>query len=212
MLQFLFLRISNQLMINLILFGPPGSGKGTQAEKLREHFNLLHISTGDLLRNEIAKGTTLGLEAKKFMDQGILVPDNVVIGMIGNTVDIAKEQGRHGIIFDGFPRTTAQAEALDTLLLEKGTSVSGVLSLAVDEEELTQRILKRGLTSGRSDDNDVDTIRKRVQEYRTKTEPVAGYYQHQGILMEVEGVGSIDDIFQSLMNAVNTISSTHSDT
>ncbi len=199
-------------MINLILFGPPGSGKGTQADKLKAHFNLLHISTGDLLRKEIAAGTNLGLEAKKYMDQGILVPDEVVIGMISSTVDNARQQGKHGIIFDGFPRTTAQAAALDKMLLDKGTSVSGVVSLIVDEEELTNRILKRGLTSGRSDDNDVDTIRKRVQEYRMKTEPVATYYKQQDILMEITGVGGIDDIFNELMNAVNSISSTHSDT
>lgn len=198
-------------MINLILFGPPGSGKGTQAERLKEHFNLLHISTGDLLRAEIANGTQLGLEAKKFMDAGNLVPDEVVIGMLGGAVEEARNKGKLGIIFDGFPRTTAQAKALDTMLLEKGTSVSCVLSLVVDEEELTQRILKRGLTSGRSDDNDVATIRKRVQEYRTKTEPVAGYYQNQNLLIEIEGVGSIDSIFNALMDAVNSVSSNHSD-
>ena len=198
-------------MINLILFGPPGSGKGTQAERLKEHFNLLHISTGDLLRAEIANGTQLGLEAKKFMDAGNLVPDAVVIGMLGGAVEEAKAKGKQGIIFDGFPRTTAQAEALDTMLLEKGTSVSCVLSLVVDEEELTQRILKRGLTSGRSDDNDVETIRKRVQEYRTKTEPVAGYYKNQDLLIEIEGVGTIDHIFSALMQAVNNVASKHSD-
>jgi adenylate kinase len=198
-------------MINLILFGPPGSGKGTQAERLKEHFNLLHISTGDLLRAEIANGTQLGMEAKKFMDAGNLVPDEVVIGMLGGAVEEARNKGKLGIIFDGFPRTTAQAKALDTMLLEKGTSVSCVLSLVVDEEELTQRILKRGLTSGRSDDNDVETIRKRVQEYRTKTEPVAGYYNDQNLLIEIEGVGSIDSIFNALMDAVNTVSSNHSD-
>ncbi len=198
-------------MINLILFGPPGSGKGTQAERLKEHFNLLHISTGDLLRAEIANGTQLGLEAKKFMDAGNLVPDAVVIGMLGGAVEEAKAKGKQGIIFDGFPRTTAQAEALDTMLLEKGTSVSCVLSLVVDEEELTQRILKRGLTSGRSDDNDVETIRKRVQEYRTKTEPVAGYYKNQDLLIEIEGVGTIDHIFNALMQAVNNVASKHSD-
>ena len=197
--------------INLILFGPPGSGKGTQAERLKEHFNLLHISTGDLLRAEIANGTQLGMEAKKFMDAGNLVPDEVVIGMLGGAVEEARNKGKLGIIFDGFPRTTAQAKALDTMLLENGTSVSCVLSLVVDEEELTQRILKRGLTSGRSDDNDVETIRKRVQEYRTKTEPVAGYYNDQNLLIEIEGVGSIDSIFNALMDAVNTVSSNHSD-
>lgn len=204
-LQFIF------FMINLILFGPPGSGKGTQAEKLKAHFNLLHISTGDLLRAEIAGGTQLGLAAKQFMDEGKLVPDEVVIGMLGGAVEEAKSKGKQGIIFDGFPRTSAQAQALDNMLLEKGTSVSCVLSLVVDEEELTQRILKRGLTSGRSDDNDVETIRKRVQEYRTKTEPVAGYYKNQDLLIEIEGVGTIDTIFDALMQAVNSVSSNHSD-
>ena len=198
-------------MINLILFGPTGSGKGTQAEKLKAHFNLLHISTGDLLRAEIAGGTQLGLAAKQFMDEGKLVPDEVVIGMLGGAVEEAKSKGKQGIIFDGFPRTSAQAQALDNMLLEKGTSVSCVLSLVVDEEELTQRILKRGLTSGRSDDNDVETIRKRVQEYRTKTEPVAGYYKNQDLLIEIEGVGTIDTIFDALMQAVNSVSSNHSD-
>lgn len=198
-------------MINLILFGPPGSGKGTQAEKLKDHFNLLHISTGDLLRSEIARGTNLGHEAKKFMDAGHLVPDEVVIGMIGGVVDEARTNNKQGIIFDGFPRTSSQANALDKLLSEKGTSVSCVLSLAVDEEELTQRILKRGLTSGRSDDNDVDTIRRRVHEYRTKTEPVADYYKDHDSLIEVKGIGDIDDIFNALLEAVNTVSSRHSD-
>jgi len=198
-------------MINLILFGPPGSGKGTQAERLKEHYNLLHISTGDLLRNEIAQGTKLGLEAKQFMDAGQLVPDAVVIGMLGGAVEQARDMKKRGIIFDGFPRTTAQAEALEHLLAEKGTSVSCVLSLAVDEEELTQRILKRGITSGRSDDTDMETIRKRVQEYRTKTELVAAFYNERDLLTVVAGMGSIEDITEALMQAVNTISSTHSD-
>ena len=198
-------------MTNIILFGPPGSGKGTQAEKLKEHFNLLHISTGDLLRNQISEGTALGMEAKKFMDEGKLVPDEVVIGMLGGAVEEAKNKQKQGIIFDGFPRTKAQAVALDNMLLDKGTSVSCVLSLVVEEEELTQRILNRGLTSGRTDDMDVDTIRKRVQEYRLKTEPVAEYYKDQDLLMEIEGVGSIDTIFNALMAAVNTVSSKHSD-
>lgn len=198
-------------MINLILFGPPGSGKGTQAERLKEHFQLLHISTGDLLRNEIANGTRLGVEAKQFMDAGQLVPDAVVIGMLGGAVDQAKSMGKKGIIFDGFPRTTAQAEALESMLAEKGTSVGCVLSLVVDEEELTQRILRRGLTSGRSDDSDIGTIRKRVQEYRTKTEPVAAFYQDRDLLEEISGVGSIDSITEALMHAVNAFSSKHTD-
>ena len=198
-------------MINLILFGPPGSGKGTQAEKLRDHFNLLHVSTGDLLRKEIAEKTTLGLEAQQYMDKGILVPDSVVIGMISGAVDQARSLGRNGIIFDGFPRTVAQAEALDDMLLEKGTSVSGVLSLHVSEEELTNRILLRGKSSGRKDDQDESTVKKRVQEYRMKTEPVAGYYVQSGILKEINGIGSIDGIFSLLMEAVNAIAAEHSD-
>ncbi len=205
------MRSKFEIMINLILFGPPGSGKGTQAERLKEHFQLLHISTGDLLRSEIANGTALGLAAKEFMDAGQLVPDAVVIGMLGGAVDQARQAGKKGIIFDGFPRTTAQAEALEHMLTDKGTAVSCVLSLVVDEEELTQRILKRGLTSGRTDDTDIDTIRKRVQEYRTKTEPVASFYKDRDLLEEIEGVGSIDAITEALMDAVNAFSSKHSD-
>ena len=205
------MRSKFEIMINLILFGPPGSGKGTQAERLKEHFQLLHISTGDLLRSEIANGTALGLAAKEFMDAGQLVPDAVVIGMLGGAVDQARQAGKKGIIFDGFPRTTAQAEALEHMLTDKGTAVSWVLSLVVDEEELTQRILKRGLTSGRTDDTDIDTIRKRVQEYRTKTEPVASFYKDRDLLEEIEGVGSIDAITEALMDAVNAFSSKHSD-
>ncbi|HAE12797.1 MAG: adenylate kinase [Chitinophagales bacterium] len=188
-------------MKNIILFGPPGSGKGTQAAMLKDHFNLLHISTGDLLREEIRKGSVLGTEAKQYMDRGELVPDAVVIGMIGGSFDTAREEGKEGIIFDGFPRTVAQAEALDRLMEDKDTSIAGVLSLVVDEEELTKRILNRGLTSGRSDDSDEATIRNRVQEYRTKTEPVASYYAANDKVREIEGVGSIDDIFQALCKA-----------
>lgn len=192
-------------MINLIIFGPPGSGKGTQAAMLKDHFNLLHISTGDLLRKEIAEGTTLGMEAKKFMDEGKLVPDAVVTGMLSNTVDDARQNNKAGIIFDGFPRTVAQAEALDNLLAEKNTSVRCVLSLVVDEEEVTKRILERGKASGRTDDQDAETVKKRVQEYRTKTEPVSNYYARFGLVKEVNGIGSIDAIFHTLKNIVETV-------
>jgi adenylate kinase len=185
-------------MKNIILFGPPGSGKGTQAAQLKDKYNLLHISTGDLLRAEINNATDLGMKAKEFMDKGELVPDEVVIGMIGGTFDEAESAGKNGIIFDGFPRTVAQAEALDTLMAEKNTAIAGVLSLKVDEVELTQRILKRGATSGRSDDTDEATIRKRVQEYRAKTEPVSNYYSASGKVYEIEGVGSIEQIFSTL--------------
>jgi adenylate kinase len=172
---------------------------------LKDHFNLLHISTGDLLREEIRMETELGRQAQQFMDKGELVPDAVVIGMIGGTIDEAEASGKNGIIFDGFPRTVAQAMALDTLLEEKGHSIKGVLSLIVDEEELTKRILNRGLTSGRSDDSDEATIRKRVQEYRQKTEPVADYYASSGKVEEIEGVGGIEDIFQALARAVQSL-------
>jgi adenylate kinase len=172
---------------------------------LKEHFNLLHLSTGDLLREEIRQSTALGLEAKSFMDKGELVPDEVVIGMIGGAVDQAESQDKNGIIFDGFPRTVAQAAALDSLLESRGTAIAGVLSLAVDEEELTQRILKRGLTSGRSDDSDEATIRKRVQEYRLKTEPVAAYYAEYGKVRTIEGVGSIADINAALLEAIEAL-------
>lgn len=192
-------------MINLILFGPPGSGKGTQAAMLKEHFHLLHISTGDLLRAEIKNETALGMEAKKYMDAGQLVPDAVVIGMIGGTVDEAKEKNKKGIIFDGFPRTVAQAEALDHLLAEKNTSIKSVLSLVVDEEELTKRILERGKASGRADDQDEATIKKRVLEYRTKTEPVSNYYAQKNIVHEINGIGSIAEIFHALKNEIEKI-------
>jgi adenylate kinase len=192
-------------MKNIILFGPPGSGKGTQAAMLKEHFNLLHISTGDLLREEIRQSTALGMEAKAYMDKGELVPDAVVIGMIEGALDQAARENKSGIIFDGFPRTVAQAEALDNLLEQHGTAIAGVLSLVVDEEELTQRILNRGLTSGRSDDSDEATIRKRVQEYRQKTEPVAGYYAAYGKVKTIEGIGSIESINAALQHAIELL-------
>lgn len=182
-------------MFNLILFGPPGSGKGTQSSKLIETFGLKHLSTGDLLREEIANVTALGMEAKKFMDAGQLVPDAVVIGMIGSKLDAHPDA--KGFIFDGFPRTTAQAEALDNLLQLKGTNIHLLISLEVPEEELKQRLLLRGEVSGRSDDNE-EVIAKRILEYRAKTEPVANYYAGQDKLQRIKGVGTIDEIFESI--------------
>ena len=187
-------------MINIILFGPPGSGKGTQAEKLIQEFNLIHISTGDLLRQEITDVTPLGMEAKSFMDQGALVPDEVVIGMISSKLD--SNTDANGFIFDGFPRTVAQAEALDKLLSFKNYPITRVLSLQVTEEELVKRLLNRGLTSNRSDDQDESIVRNRIEEYRNKTSPVATYYGDQSKLSEVQGEGSLDDIFQALVAAV----------
>lgn len=191
-------------MLNLILFGPPGSGKGTQAEKLRDKYNLLHISTGDLLRAELKNETPLGMEAKKYMDKGELVPDTVVIGMIGNTID--ENAGKvKGIIFDGFPRTQPQADALDKLLAEKGTSISNVVALEVEEEEIVQRILKRAETSGRADDKDENTIRNRFNVYLRDTAPVADHYKAQGKYTGIHGIGTIDGIFDALCGVVDGI-------
>lgn len=188
-------------MFNLILFGPPGSGKGTQSEKLIDRYGLKHLSTGDLLRSEIARQTTLGLEAKKFMDQGQLVPDAVVIGMISSALDQNPEA--KGFLFDGFPRTSAQAEALDQLLEQKRTSIAVMLALDVSEEELVKRLLKRGETSGRSDDTNEQVIRARITEYHNKTAAVADYYQRFDKVRLVKGEGSIDDIFHHLCQEID---------
>ncbi|MBS1509430.1 MAG: adenylate kinase [Bacteroidetes bacterium] len=183
-------------MFNLILFGPPGSGKGTQSEKLIAKYGLKHLSTGDLLRSEIAAQTPLGLEAKKIMDKGQLVPDEVVIGMISSALDA--NPNAKGFLFDGFPRTSAQAEALDKLLELKKTSIAAMLALNVSEEELVKRLMKRGETSGRSDDTNETVIRARITEYRNKTEMVADYYRNFDKVVMVKGEGSIDDIFKAL--------------
>jgi len=187
-------------MLNIVLFGPPGAGKGTQSEKLVSHYELIHLSTGDILRSEIANQTTLGLEAKKLMDEGKLVPDEVVIGMIDSKINA--NASAKGFIFDGFPRTIPQAEALDKLLKGKGTEIKVMLALEVEEEELTKRLLNRGKDSGRSDDQDVSIIKKRVQEYNTKTAPLAGYYQNQGKYKGIKGIGSIEEIFDALKAAI----------
>ena len=187
-------------MFNLILFGPPGSGKGTQSEKLVESFGLIHLSTGNLLRQEIQEKTPLGLEAKNFMDKGQLVPDEVVIGMIDSCLE--KHADAKGFLFDGFPRTVAQAEALDKLLSFKKTEITLVIALEVDEVELVKRLIKRGETSGRSDDTDEGVIRRRFSVYKNETEPVALHYKKQGKLESVKGVGSINDIFKSLSDSI----------
>ena len=187
-------------MFNLILFGPPGSGKGTQSEKLIAQFGLKHLSTGDLLRSEIANQTPLGVEAKKIMDKGQLVPDEVVIGMISSALDA--NQGAKGFLFDGFPRTSAQAEALDKLLELKKTSIAIMLALNVSEEELIKRLMKRGETSGRSDDTNENVIRARITEYRNKTEVVADYYNNFDKVVMVKGEGSVDDIFAALCKEI----------
>jgi len=183
-------------MLNLILFGPPGAGKGTQATKLVDKYKLVHLSTGDILRSEIAAGTKLGLEAKKLMDQGMLVPDEIVINMIDSKIN--NNPASKGFIFDGFPRTLAQAQELDELLLQHKTSITATLALEVDNEELTHRILERGKSSGRADDQDEATIKKRIGEYTSKTSPLKEYYKKQGKLHTVNGIGDVDEIFNSL--------------
>jgi adenylate kinase len=189
-------------MFNLILFGPPGSGKGTQSEKLVEKFGLIHLSTGNLLRQEISDRTPLGMEAKNFMDKGQLVPDEVVIGMIDSSLE--KHANSKGFLFDGFPRTVAQAEALDKLLSLKKTSICKVLALDVNEDELVKRLLKRGETSGRSDDTNEEVIRRRFSVYKNDTEPVAEYYKHQDKFETVKGIGSVDEIFDSISTCIES--------
>lgn len=186
-------------MFNLILFGPPGSGKGTQSDKLIHHFGLLHISTGDLLRDEVKRETALGLEAKSFMDQGQLVPDAVVIGMIDSKINDNLEA--KGIIFDGFPRTVEQAKALDALLELKEHSIDSLLWLEVPEDELIKRLLQRGLEAGRSDDTR-EIIEKRIKEYTEKTKPVADYYKIRGKMTKIKGTGTVEDIFGRIKKAV----------
>ncbi|MVN79006.1 adenylate kinase [Hymenobacter sp. HMF4947] len=183
-------------MHNIVLFGPPGAGKGTQSQKLIAQYNLVHLSTGDLLRAQITEGTALGLKAKKLMDEGLLVPDEVVIGMIGSA--LSANQQAAGFIFDGFPRTTAQAESLDRLLAEHHTKVACMIALEVGEEELVKRLLERGKTSGRPDDQDETKIRRRVTVYNTETAQVAGYYAAQHKFHALNGIGNIDDIFAQI--------------
>jgi adenylate kinase len=188
-------------MLNLVLFGPPGAGKGTQSQKLIEKHGLIHLSTGDLLRGEISQGTALGLEAKKLMDEGKLVPDEVVIGMISHKLDANKDA--KGFIFDGFPRTVAQAEALDLLLETKNAPISGMVALEVTDDELEQRLLLRGKDSGRPDDANPEVIRKRIKEYNDKTAPVAGFYKNQHKFKSINGIGSIHEIFDAINHVVS---------
>ena len=188
-------------MLNLILFGPPGSGKGTQSEKLIVKYGLKHLSTGDLLRSEIAQQTSLGLEAKNFMDQGQLVPDAVVIGMIRSALETNPDV--KGFLFDGFPRTPAQAAALDELMELKGTSINTMMAMEVSEQELMIRLLKRGETSGRSDDTNEEVVRERITEYHNKTAAVADYYKQFGKVVTVKGEGSIEAIFNSLCKEID---------
>jgi len=188
-------------MFNIILFGPPGSGKGTQSEKLISTYGLIHLSTGDILRREIAAATALGLEAKNLMDKGHLVPDEVVVGMIRSALD--NNPQAKGFLFDGFPRTEAQSIALDKLLADKNTAIGVVLALDVSQDELIKRLLQRGLTSGRSDDTNEAIISNRIIEYQTKTTVVANYYSKFNKVVHIKGEGTVDDIFASLCSEID---------
>jgi len=183
-------------MINLIIFGPPGSGKGTQAATIAEKFDLTHISTGDLFRYEISNKTPLGLKAREYMDKGVLVPDEVTIGMLENKLDQSKNP--NGYILDGFPRTIAQAEALDGILKKRNTSITHLIALDVPDDEIVKRLLERGKTSNRPDDQSEEIIRKRIVEYNAKTSPVFNYYNTRGIAHKVDGVGGLDEIFNRI--------------
>jgi adenylate kinase len=187
-------------MLNIVLFGPPGAGKGTQSENLINKYGLVHLSTGDILRSEIARGTSLGKKAKEIMDRGELVGDDIVIGMIESKLD--ENPNAKGFIFDGFPRTSAQAIALDDLLQKKGTGISGMLALEVDDEELVKRLLLRGQASGRPDDKNEEVIRRRIKEYNDKTLPLKKYYSEQGKFHSIHGIGTIDEIFKSLVDRI----------
>lgn len=189
-------------MLNIVLFGPPGSGKGTQAEKLIEKYNLTHISTGDLLRSEVAAGTELGKQAKSIIDKGELVSDEIVIGMIANKLKVNTEN--KGIIFDGFPRTVEQARELRKLLTDYNQEVNIVVSLQVDREELTKRLLKRGEESGRADDN-LETINCRIEVYERQTIPVTYYYEKTKKHFPINGLGKVDEIFKRIVEQVDKV-------
>jgi adenylate kinase len=190
-------------MFNLILFGPPGSGKGTQSTSIIEKYGLKHLSTGDLLRSEIAAQTALGLEAKKLMDQGLLVPDEVVVGMISSAIDNHPEA--KGFLFDGFPRTIAQAEALDAFLTSKNEEITATIALEADDEILVKRLLERGKTSGRPDDQDEEKIRNRYQEYNEKTAPLMDYYKGQQKFYAVDGIGTIEEVTKRVSKVIDNL-------
>jgi len=190
-------------MFNLVIFGPPGAGKGTQSEKILDRYKLTHLSTGDVFRANIKGETELGLLAKSFMDKGQLVPDEVTIAMVEDF--IKDREGDNGIVFDGFPRTISQGEALDNFLSSRNTPIAVVVALEVEEDELVRRLLERGKLSGRADDQSEETIRNRFNEYVQKTEPLLSYYENQGKLRRVKGVGAIDEIFGRLSEAIDTV-------
>ena len=201
LLRFLFFKNTTP-MINLILFGPPGSGKGTQASKLAEKYDLIHISTGDLFRYEMGNDTPLGLKAKEFISKGDLVPDSITVGMLANKLE--KHPNAAGFILDGFPRNIAQCEALDEIFVEKKMTVSKLVALEVAEDELVKRLLERGKTSGRSDDTDPEIIKNRIKVYHEETSPVYNYYKEKSLSHTVDGIGGIEEIFSRLCNTIDS--------
>ena len=190
-------------MLNLVLFGPPGAGKGTQSENIIKKYGLVHLSTGDIFRANIKGETELGKLAKSYIDQGKLVPDEVTISMLESEVN--KHESPKGFIFDGFPRTTAQAEALDKFLNSKGLTISLMIALEVEENELKTRLLERGKTSGRADDVDESIIAQRIATYNAETAPVKNHYQGQNKLQSINGVGTIDEIFASITEKLDAV-------
>lgn len=190
-------------MLNIVIFGAPGSGKGTQSEKITEKYGIRHISTGDVLREEIKNGTELGKTAKRYIDEGQLLPDELIIDILASVLDSMK--GHNGVIFDGFPRTIPQAEALKKLLQDRGQDITAMLDLDVPEEELITRLLKRGQESGRADDN-METIKKRLDVYKSQTFPLIEYYKKEGKYNYIKGVGALDDIFRDIAAVIETSS------
>lgn len=189
-------------MLNIVIFGAPGSGKGTQSEILIRNRGLFHISTGDVLRDNIRRGTELGATAKAYIEQGQLIPDELMVSILADVLDANREAAKQGVIFDGFPRTIAQAEALEAMLGERGTSVTLVLGLEVPEEELINRILERGRLTGRSDDN-LETVKKRLDVYHNQTSPLKEFYNERGLYRAIEGLGGIEAVAQRIDDELN---------
>ena len=191
-------------MLNIVIFGAPGSGKGTQSDNLIKTYGLFHISTGDVLRDNIQRGTELGATAKAYSDTGQLIPDDLMIGILADVLDSNKEAAASGVIFDGFPRTIAQAEALETMLQERGTSVSAVIGLEVPEQELIDRIILRGQQTGRSDDN-METVKNRLAVYHNQTSPLQAFYKEKGLYHAIKGTGKIEEIFADIRRAIDSL-------
>jgi len=184
-------------MKNIVIFGAPGSGKGTQSDNLIKHYGLFHISTGDVLRDHIKRGTELGQTAKGYIDQGQLIPDDLMISILAQVLDDNRDAAQQGVIFDGFPRTIAQAQALEQLLADRGTAIDAVVGLEVPQDELIKRILLRGKMSGRADDNE-ETAGKRLEVYHKQTSPLKDYYEQQGKYHAIDGMGTIEEIFDRI--------------